>query len=204
MTSNLARVVMISAAFVGTAALAQTDDAGNTSTYQPVHKATAPAYDQPVDMFVTKQAVTEWRAPKLVGVSMYTVDDKKVGTIKDVLMDHEGSARVIVVGVGAVLGIRAKDIGVPFTAIQWQTQGRVAPAMDQPLANPLARMDSGRNQPTLKRTDPTATEASQGYPDKAVLRITLTQLKIAADFKYAPDPLAELDSSSGRPQSTNQ
>ena len=102
MTSNVARVVMISAALAGTAALAQTDGAGslrNTSTYQPVHKATAPAADQPVDMFVTKQSVTEWRAPKLVGVSVYGVDDKKVGTIKDVLIDHDGSARVIVIGV---------------------------------------------------------------------------------------------------------
>ena len=45
MTSNLARVVMISAALAGTAALAQTNDTGsqdNTSTIQPVHKATAP------------------------------------------------------------------------------------------------------------------------------------------------------------------
>jgi hypothetical protein len=126
----------------------------------------APAADQPVD--VTKQAVTEWRAPKLVGVSVYGMDDKKVGTIKDVLVDHDGSARVIVIGVD-----RAKDIGVPFTAIQWRTEGRVVPATDQPPGNPLARTDSGSNQPTLKRTDPAATEASQGYPDKAILRVTL-------------------------------
>ena len=207
MTSNVARVVMISTALAGTAALAQTDDAGslvNTSTYQPVHKATAPAADQPVDMFVTKQSVTEWRAPKLVGVSVYGADDKKVGTIKDVLMDHDGSARVIVIGVGELLGIRARDIGVPFTAIQWQTEGRVVPTMDQPPANPLARTDSESNQPTLKKTDSAATEASQGYPDKAVLRVTSAQLKMAPDFKYAPDPLAKLDPSSGRPQSTNQ
>ena len=196
MTSNLARVVMISAALAGTAALAQTNDAGsqdNTSTIQPVHKATAPAADQPADMFVTKQAVTEWRAPKLVGVSVYGVDDKKVGTIKDVLIDHDGSARVIVIGVGGFLGIGAKDIGVPFAAIQWQTEGRVVPATDQPPANPLARTNSGSNQPTLKKTDPAATEASHGYPDKAVLGVTLAQLKMAPDFKYAPDPLAELE-----------
>jgi sporulation protein YlmC with PRC-barrel domain len=193
---------MISTALVGTAALAQTDDAGslgNTSTYQPVHKATAPAADQPADMFVTKQAVTEWRAPKLVGVSVYGVDGEKVGIIKDVLIDHDGSAREIVIGVGGFLGTRAKDIGVPFTTIQWQTEGRVVPATDQPPANPLARTESGSNQPTLKRPDPAATEASQGYPDKAVLRVTLAQLKMAPDFKYAPDPLAELEPSSDGP-----
>ena len=45
MTSNVAGVVMIITALAGTAAVAQTDDAGSqghTSTYQPVHKATAP------------------------------------------------------------------------------------------------------------------------------------------------------------------
>jgi sporulation protein YlmC with PRC-barrel domain len=207
MTSNVARIVMISTALAGSAVFAQTNDAGsqgNTSTYQPVHKATAPAADQPADMFVTKQAVTEWRAPKLVGVSVYEVDNKKVGTIKDVLVDHDGSARVIVIGVGGFLGIRARDIGVPFSVIQWQTEGRVVPATNQPPANSLAVTNSGSNQPTSKKTDPAATEASQGHPDKAVLGVTLAQLKMAPDFKYAPDPLAELDSSSGRPQSTNQ
>lgn len=204
MTSKVACIIIISTALAGSAALAQTNDAGSQgNTYQPVHKATAPAADQPADMFLTKQTVTEWRAPKLVGVSVYGVDDNKVGTIKDVLVDHDGSARVIVIGVGGFLGIRAKDIGVPFTAIQWQTEGCVVPT-DQPPANPLARANSGSNQPTLKKTDPAATEASQGYPDKAVLRVTLAQLKMAPDFKYAPDPLAELNSSSGRPQSTNQ
>jgi hypothetical protein len=104
---------------------------------------------------------------------------------------------VIVIGVD-----RAKDIGVPFTAIQWQTEGRVVPATDQQPPNPLARTDC--NQPTLKRTDSAVTEASQGYPDKAVLRVTLAQLKMAPDFKYAPDPLAELEPSSGGPGSANQ
>ena len=155
-------------------------------------------------MFLTKQTVTEWRAPKLVGVSVYGVDDKKVGTIKDVLIDHDGSARVIVIGVGGFLGIRAKDIGVPFTAIQWQTEGRVVPqrTSHRPIRSPERTL--GSNQPTLKKTDPAATEASHGYPDKAVLRVTLAQLKMAPDFKYAPDPLAELESSSGGPRSANQ
>ena len=43
----------------------------------------------------------------------------------------------------------------------------------------------------MKETDPAATEASQGYPDKAILNVTLDQLKAAPDFKYAPSPLSE-------------
>ena len=43
----------------------------------------------------------------------------------------------------------------------------------------------------MKETDPAATEASQGYPDKAILNVTLAELKAAPDFKYAPSPLSE-------------
>jgi hypothetical protein len=48
----------------------------------------------------------------------------------------------------------------------------------------------------MKQTDPAATEASQGYPDKALVRVTLAELKSAPDFKYAPSPVAELESRS--------
>ena len=162
MTSNVAYIIIISTALAGSAALAQTNDAGSQgNTYQPVHKATAPAADQPADMFLTKQTVTEWRAPKLVGVSVYGVDDNKVGTIKDVLVDHDGSARVIVIGVGGFLGIRAKDIGVPFTAIQWQTEGCVVPT-DQPPANPLARADSGKQPADIEKNGSSGDRSEPG------------------------------------------
>ena len=45
----------------------------------------------------------------------------------------------------------------------------------------------------MKETDPAATEASQGYPDKAILDVTLAQLKDAPDFQYAPNPVAEFE-----------
>jgi hypothetical protein len=43
----------------------------------------------------------------------------------------------------------------------------------------------------MKETDPAATEASQGYPDKAILNVTLDELKAAPDFQYAQSPTAE-------------
>jgi hypothetical protein len=146
-------------------------------------------------MFVTKQSINEWRAPKLVGVGIYGPDDKKIGKIKDVLIDHDGSARVVVIGVGGFLGIGAKDVGVPFAALHWRTEGRVLPRTDQPTPILPTGPTTGKENspPPVTRIDPAATEASQGYPDKAMLNITLAQLKAAPDFKYAPDPRAELD-----------
>ncbi len=144
--------------------------------------------------FVTAQEKTQWRAPKLVGVGVYGPDDKQIGRIDDLLMDRTGAAQTIVIGVGGFLGFGKKDVAVPFSAVQWRTEPRKMPATDQPLANPAAPGSSGAQQPPpMKETDPAATEASQGYPDEAILNVTLAELKAAPDFKYAPSPLAESD-----------
>ena len=117
--------------------------------------------------FVTKQETTQWRAPKLVGVGVYGPDDKQIGKIDDLLMDRNGAAQTVVIGVGGFLGFGKKDVAVPFSAMQWRTEGRKVPATDQPPTNPVAGQ-----QPPMKETDPAATEASPGYPDKAILNVT--------------------------------
>ena len=144
--------------------------------------------------FVTRQEKTQWRAPKLVGVGVYGPDDKQIGKIDDILMDHNGAAQTVVIGVGGFLGFGKKDVAVPFSAMQWRTEPRKVPATENPPANPVASTTgTARQQPPMKETDPAATEASQGYPDKAILNVTLAQLKAAPDFQYAQSPLAEAD-----------
>jgi hypothetical protein len=197
MSKNLAFASLISAALLGSAATAQ---AAGDQTAAPGQQAQTQPNTGAGDTFITKQSINEWRAPKLVGVGVFGPDDKQVGKIKDVLIDHDGTARVVVIGVGGFLGLGAKDVGVPFTALHWQTEGRAAPRTDQPPASPMPSTTGGGNSSPpassapAPRADPAATEANQGYPDKAVLNMTLAQLKSAPDFKYAPDPLADLDS----------
>ena len=137
---------------------------------------------------MTSQEKTQWRAPKLVGVGVYGADDKQIGKIDDLLMDRNGAAQTVVIGVGGFLGFGKKDVAVPFAAMQWRTEARKVPATDQPT--PMTST-SGQQPPPMKETDPAATEASQGYPDKAILNVTLAELKAAPDFKYAPSPLSE-------------
>ena len=43
----------------------------------------------------------------------------------------------------------------------------------------------------MKETDPAATEAIQGYPDRAILNATEAQLKGAPDFYYASNPVTQ-------------
>ena len=145
--------------------------------------------------------MSQWRAPKLIGVGVYGPDDKQIGKIDDLLVDKNGSAKTIVIGVGGIHRIRKKDVAVPFSAVQWRTEARkvAAPAADQSpssTGNPAAPGTTA-----TKNFDPAAAEASQGYPDKAVLDVTLDQSKAAPDFKYASSTLANSDM---RPASTDQ
>jgi sporulation protein YlmC with PRC-barrel domain len=151
--------------------------------------------------FVTSQEQTQWRAPKLIGVGVYGPDDKQIGKIDDLLMDRNGAAQTIVIGVGGFLGFGKKDVAVPFSAMQWRTEARKAPAADQTPGNPATPGTTTAQQPPMKETDPAATEASQGYPDKAILNVTFDQLKAAPDFKYASSTLAQSDT---RPTGADQ
>jgi sporulation protein YlmC with PRC-barrel domain len=202
MLKTLAYATLFGTALVGSSALGADNPAvsqpGQASTQdaQPDRNQTAATNPQtPSDVsFVTTQEKTQWRAPKLLGVGVYGPDDKQIGKIDDLLIDHNGAVQTIVIGVGGFLGFGKKDVAVPFAAVQWRTEARKVPATDQPPANPVASTNgAGSQQPPMKETDPAATEASQGYPDKAILNTTLAQLRAAPDFQYAPSPLAESD-----------
>jgi sporulation protein YlmC with PRC-barrel domain len=149
----------------------------------------APAFAQNSnDTFVKQQAMNQWRASKLVGVKIVGNDQKKIGSIEDVLIDHDGNAQTVVIGVGGFLGIGEKNVAVPFKTLQWQTEGR-AVAVNPPDASPGGVGQT--SAPATVKTDPAATEASQGYPDMAMLDMTKQQLQNAPNFHYAATPVVD-------------
>ena len=200
MLKTLAYATLFSAALVGSGAYGADNSAAPKD--QP-SQAQAPSGVN----FVTRQEKTQWRAPKLVGVGVYGPNGTQVGKIDDLLMDHNGATQTVVIGVGGFLGFGKKDVAVPFSAIQWRTEPRKVPSTNPlPANNPVSSATgaSGQQQP-MKEIDPAATEASQGYPDKAIVNVTLAQLKGAPDFKYAPSPGSEADmQSSGATQQTRK
>jgi sporulation protein YlmC with PRC-barrel domain len=50
--------------------------------------------------------------------SVYDPNDSKIGEIMDVLVDREGKATALIVGVGGFLGMGEKGVAVPFNAVQ--------------------------------------------------------------------------------------
>jgi sporulation protein YlmC with PRC-barrel domain len=140
--------------------------------------------------FVMMQEKGQWRAPKLIGVGVYGPDDKQLGKIDDILMDHNGAAQAVVIGIGGFLGFGKKDIAIPFSALQWKTEPRKV-AENPPTSTVPSTNGQPVGPPPMRETDPAVTEATQGYPDEAILNVTLAQLKAAPDFRYAASALAE-------------
>ena len=60
--------------------------------------------------------VTEWYKQ-----NVYDPQDNKIGEIMDVLMDKDGKATALIIGVGGLLGAGEKDVAVPFHAIELKT-----------------------------------------------------------------------------------
>jgi sporulation protein YlmC with PRC-barrel domain len=207
MLKHIAYVGLIAAALAAPPVFAQTAGGQTTEKMAPAAQAAPPATpdtakpatptpnpstastsEKSDTTFVTQQAKDQWRASKLVGVGVYGPDQKKIGSIKDILVDHDGKAQVIVVSVGGFLGIGSKDVGIPFSAMQWRTEGRAAATNPPPSSTSGTGNGMAPNQGAASRpTSPQDVEASQGYPDRGVLAMTESQLKNAPDFHYAAE-----------------
>ena len=54
--------------------------------------------------------------------NVYDPADNKIGEIMDVLVDRDGKATALIIGVGGFLGMGEKDVAVPFNAVQVTTK----------------------------------------------------------------------------------
>jgi sporulation protein YlmC with PRC-barrel domain len=52
--------------------------------------------------------------------NVYDPSDAKIGEIMDVLVDHDGKIKALIVGVGGFLGAGEKDVAVPFKAVEFK------------------------------------------------------------------------------------
>jgi sporulation protein YlmC with PRC-barrel domain len=50
--------------------------------------------------------------------NVYDAHDNKIGSVRDGLLDQTGQVTAVILGVGGALGIGARDVSVPFNAIQ--------------------------------------------------------------------------------------
>jgi hypothetical protein len=102
--ASMARLAYTSilVALLATCAAAQAQQQGGGSTAQIMSSI-------PSDSVT----ITHWYKQ-----NVYDPSDSKIGEIMDVLVDREGKATALIVGVGGFLGMGEKDVAVPFNAVQ--------------------------------------------------------------------------------------
>ena len=132
----------------------------------------APSGDTaPSAMSNAANTADDWRASKLAGIMIYGPDNKKVGTITDVMMSKEGKAEFIIIGVGGFLGLGEKDVSVPYDQVKFTDQPVKAVAAGTKPA-PDSNMAAGET-------------SVKGYPDHGMIDMTADQLKKAPAFRFA-------------------
>ena len=89
-------------ALIATCATAQAQQQGSGSAAQIMSSIPA-----------NSVTITHWYKQ-----SVYDPNDSKIGELMDGLVDREGKATALIVGVGGFLGMGEKDVAVPFNAVQ--------------------------------------------------------------------------------------
>lgn len=67
--------------------------------------------------FVTQQPQNEWLARVFLGQDVHNLKGERVGDVNDLIFDRQGRISTVVVGVGGVLGMGEKNVGVPYPSL---------------------------------------------------------------------------------------
>ena len=130
-----------------------------------------------------------WRASKVVGLSVYNDKNESVGSINDLLMDKSGGIKAVVIGVGGFLGVGEHLVAIPFEKIKFVNEpivysgaaGGPSPAGNRP-ASPTTTGAAGTNTGPASAT---ISKPNPWYPDHAVFNATKDELKAMPEFKYS-------------------
>ncbi len=198
MIKKIAAVCLMGTALVSAPAMEQ--------AWAQAPKDLAPSSQAAGIPFLTRMESGQWRGSKLVGINVYGADNQKIGDINEVIIDRQGQAKAIVIGVGGFLGLGEKNVAIPFDRVQWDVGGdRAAGAGPSPDvarsatgAQPGQTMGSGGA--ILSSAPGAAPQQAAGqmrdYPERAFVQMSRQDLQAAPEFRYASERSSS-DSESG-------
>jgi sporulation protein YlmC with PRC-barrel domain len=159
--------------------------------------------------FIEVRPQDQFRASKLIGTRVYGANNESIGEINDVLMDQNGRAHGVIIGVGGFLGIGEKDVAVPMTALQFmadstptaQRDATATGSVNTPAApatlsapeaanantNLSANAPAGTSPTPAPTTSMAAADMDDGVPDRIMLSMTKEQLTQAPTFRDNPN-----------------
>jgi sporulation protein YlmC with PRC-barrel domain len=130
-----------------------------------------------------------WRASKLVGLSVYNDNNETIGSINDLLTDKNGQIKAVVIGVGGFLGVGEHLVAMPFEKVKFVNEPVAytgAASGANPAGNrPASPTTTGAaNTSTAPATAPVS-KPNPWYPDHALINATKDELKAMPEFKYS-------------------
>jgi sporulation protein YlmC with PRC-barrel domain len=169
---------LVATAFVAAPALAQTSAPPAAS---PPAGASASAQS---GQFMTTMQPNQIRASKFSGVDIIGANNESIGDVNDVILDQQGMAQAVVIGVGGFLGIGEKNVAVPFKSVDWKWERRepATTAATRPAGPAGGATTTGSTAAT--GTAAGTTDAMRGAPDHGVLRMTKADLQNAPSFSW--------------------
>ena len=145
------------------------------------------------DTMSASQLQGDWRASKVVGISVYNDNKEKLGSINDFLIDKSGNIKAVVLGIGGFLGMGEHLVAVSLDKVKFVNEPIVYPgtastaapnggggAMMKPPAPPASTTtgSAGAGGAATAKANP-------WYPDHAVFSATKDELKAMPEFKYS-------------------
>jgi len=130
----------------------------------------------------------EWRASKVVGLSVYNNNNESIGSINDLLTDKSGSIKAVVIGVGGFLGVGEHLVAVPFDQVKFVDEPVAYTGASGGSSKSTSTTGSSTNTAPSSTSSSTSTSASKSnpwYPDHAVFNASKDQLKGMPEFKYS-------------------
>jgi len=131
----------------------------------------------------------DWRASKLVGLSVYNDNNERIGSINDLLTDRSGNIKAAVIGVGGFLGVGSHLVAIPFDKIKFANEPvaytGVSGGPNAIGTRPLSTTTTGAANTGTAPVSATPSKPNPWYPDHAVFNATKDELQAMPEFKYS-------------------
>ena len=125
-----------------------------------------------------------WRASKVVGLSVYNDNNQSIGSINDLLTDKSGNIKAAVIGVGGFLGVGEHLVVIPFDKVKFVNEP-VAYTSASGQSPASSTTTTGSASTTGAASTATSSKPNPWYPDHAVYNATKDELKAMPEFKYS-------------------
>jgi len=106
--TKIPTAVAFAAILAGAAPLASAQTNPNMQMNPNIERRTA------VNTAITSETIQadQIRASKMLGSSVYDLQNRKIGSVKDLVLDKNGTVAAVVIDVGTTLGMGGKDVAI--------------------------------------------------------------------------------------------